>query len=40
MAKKRELAGFVRRAGRVAAFVLTDGTRETLDEEPPIKETG
>jgi hypothetical protein len=38
VAKKRELAAFVRRAARAPVFVLADGTRETIEEPPSMQE--
>ena len=38
VAKKRELAAFVRRASRTPVFVLADGRRETIEEAPPMQE--
>jgi hypothetical protein len=38
VAKRRELAGFVRRAERTPVFVLADGTVEAIEEAAPMQE--
>jgi 2-iminoacetate synthase ThiH len=38
VAKKRELAAFVRRASRAPVFVRADGSRETIEEAPSTQE--